>query len=268
MRCASTGRPAPDMAAGAPGPPRAGLGPSGSPGRKGLWRSVIHTGSLWRARRHGAPAHPKLPITAFLPGLGLHLCAARGEPTPGAGRPQQSWFQKARAEAPGRSVGNGRESREGARGRGVRATAGSAQAAPGQRVRGARPCRGRRKWAREPGSDWLAGHVPQGAGANATAELGRGIRRGEGGRAAGTAARPLGTARRVRAGRPGGPSPGRGGSAPSASAGAGGRAGAGQPEAPPRPRRAGRPRPRAALRRGGRDEGGRGGDWPAARRRA
>lgn len=114
----------------------------------------------------------------------------------------------------------------------MRATVGSAQGAPGQRSRGARPYRGsgRRKWVRGPAADWLAGHVPQGAGAKATAELGLGIRRGEGGRSTGTAARLTGNAPRIRAGGFGGPSLGYCGTASSASAEAEGAADAREPE--------------------------------------
>lgn len=83
----------------------------------------------------------------------------------------------------------------------------------------------------EPVADWLSGHVPQGAGANATAESGLGIRRGEGGKAAGTAARPTGNAPRTRAEGSGGPSPGYCGTASRASAEAEGAAAAQEPEA-------------------------------------
>lgn len=114
----------------------------------------------------------------------------------------------------------------------MRATAGSAQEAPGQHSRGARPSRGsgKRKWVRGPVADWLAGHVPQGAGANATAESGLGIRRGEGGRSTGTAARLTGNAPRTRAEGSGGPSRGYCGTASSASAEAEGAADAQEPE--------------------------------------
>lgn len=115
----------------------------------------------------------------------------------------------------------------------MRATASSAQEAPGQRSRGARPTRGggKRKWDPGPVADWLFGHVPQGAGANATAELGLGIRRGEGGKAAGTATRLTGNAPRTRAEGFGGPSPGCCDTASRASAEAEGAADAKEPEA-------------------------------------
>lgn len=90
-------------------------------------------------------------------------------------------------------------------------TCGPRPAQRGKQQAGARPSRGRgnRKWVRGSRRDWPAGHVSQGAGANATAELGPGIRREEGGRAAGTAARPRGNAPRRCAEGYGGPSLGR-----------------------------------------------------------
>lgn len=68
---------------------------------------LISHGLAWasrvaRGKSHisltGPPAHRKRPITALGGQASAHhLCAARGELTPGAGRPQQSSFQKARA---------------------------------------------------------------------------------------------------------------------------------------------------------------------------
>lgn len=73
------------------------------------------------------PAHRKRPITAF--GSGLcppSLCRPRVADARCGPAPTVKLFKKPAREPPGRSVGNGQESREGARGRGVRATAGSA----------------------------------------------------------------------------------------------------------------------------------------------